>query len=800
MQVSQDLTYAVRAMRRSPGATAIAVLALALGIGANTAIFSVVNAVLLSPIAMSRLRDPSRLVMVWEKNPAMMAFLAERMPVALANFRAWKAESRSFEDMTAFLTDTVNLNAVSGGRPERVNSIQVAPNFFSLLGVRAGFGSSAGDRAVLLSPGLYRRRFGNDRNLAGKTIRVDGVDRTIAGVLPDGFELPNMWEGFDRKDPEVWSLLDMSKVTSEDQLWARSYFVYARLRPGVGLDQARSEMNVIARRQLIAHKEQNTDFGINVFSLADEDVGREMRRAIFVLQVAVGFVLLIACANVANLLLARAVAREREIAVRLALGAPRGRIIRLTLTESLLIAVAGGAIGILLAFWSLSAISALAPKDARGFHELRLDPLVLAFSFLVSFATAFVFGLAPALHASRQNIQSSLGHGARLSSGPQWMRNAMVVGEVALALILLVGAGLMIRTLSYLMNTDMGFRSDHLLTMQTAFPEESRVRCDQLLERVEHLPGVRTASLSSGLPMESVSQASYNVEGAARVKEMRVATQTAVSETYFATLGIPIRRGRGFTLAEAEAGEPNFAIVSESLAEANWPKQDPLGKVLLLGWNKKQDVRLRIVGIVAGVHHMGPDGGLSQEIYIPSRSYKDINLAVRTAGDPMALKQGVERALWSIDPQLPVHEMRSMTRVLHDWPEARRFYMMVLAIFAGLAVVLASLGLYGVLAYVVNMRTRELGIRMALGAGTREVVKLVMGYGLRLTAIGVVLGLAGALAVARVMQTLLFGIGAYDPVTFVFVPLLLVAVGLAAACIPALRATAVDPVQALRAE
>ena len=379
---------------------------------------------------------------------------------------------------------------------------------------------------------------------------------------------------------------------------------------------------------------------------------------------------------------------------------------------------------------------------------MRLNPLVLGFSFLVSLGTGVVFGLAPAFYAARQNLNRALGQGSRASSGPQWARSAMVVGEVALALILLVGAGLMIRSLAVLMKVDPGFRPDHLLTMQTSLtaPADSKpgeqdrnaVFCNQLLERVQQVPGVVSASISSGLPMESVSERNYGIEGApAKDKDLMVGSITIVTETFFRTMGIPIRRGRDFTRAEAEVREPKVIMVSDSFARQNWPNQDPLGKVVILSNTESKDIRLTVIGVVGGVHQMGPDHEARPQMYVPARSYQEINLAIRTASDPMSMTSAIEKAVWSIDPQQPIQQFRSMDRVLHDWPADRRFYMTILVGFAGLALLLASLGLYGVLAYVVNLRTRELGIRMALGAQAMHVLGLVLRQGLQFTLIGV---------------------------------------------------------------
>jgi predicted permease len=813
MSFLQDVFYAIRTLRKSPGPTAAAVIALALGMGANTAMFSVVDAVLLNSVALRGLRDPGRLVMVWEKNPSMMAFIAERMPVALQNYREWKRQNQSFAGMTAFVSASCTLggrNLAAGDRPERVESIAVEPGFFSLLGIPTQLGRTftaddartAKDRVVMVSADLYRKRFGGDPSLAGKTLRVDGVERAVIGVLPERFEMPGLWEGTDQRRPEVWMPADTAGANTPQELWSRAWCVYARLRPGVTLARARSEMTAIGNGVGKAYPDQNEGMGVNVFSLAQEDVGPQLRRSLMILQVAVGFVLLIACANVANLLLARAVGREREMAIRLALGAWRGRIVRLMLTESVMLSLMGAAVGVVLAFWSLDVISTLAPKDTHGFHELRLDLPVFGFTFLMSVLTGVVFGLAPAFHATRRNLNESLSAGGRtISSGPQWLRSGMVVGEVALALMLLAGAGLMIRSLSALMSVDPGFRTDHLLTVQTAPVSATAARsfCNELLARVERLPGVQSASISSGLPMESVTEQNYSIEGRPKSKDTPIAGRTNVTETYFRTMAIPIRRGRGFTRADAEANEAAVAIVNDSFAQRNWPGENPVGKVVLLP-NGEKNFRLSIVGVIGNLHEMGPDAAPRPELYVPSRTFSDINLAVRTAGDPMALGPAVGRAVWSVDSTVPVQEIRSMQQVLHDWPADRRFYMMVLGGFAGLALLLASLGLYGVLAYLVTLRTRELGIRVALGASSAEVLRLVVGQGLRMTGLGIGIGLAGGLLLTRLMRSLVFGISTSDPITFAAVVVTLAMVALLASYVPARRATKVDPMQALRAE
>jgi putative ABC transport system permease protein len=818
--IARDLQHALRAMRKNPGVIAVAILALALGMGANTAIFSVVNSILLHPASLRDLRDPARIVMLWETMPGMsMPPFAERMPVAAANVEEWRREAHSFDGIAVFQSTDCNLSAgaAADASPERVEAIAVSPDFFAVTGIRPWLGRTftadearnSPDRVAMVSYELWHKRFGASRSLTGKTIRVNGAGRVIVGVLPEGFEQPGYWAGFEHRSPQVWTPVDLATLKTGAERWGLNWFVYARLKPGVTPAGARAELNVLFARVKKQQPDKNVGTAVNVFPLADEDAGPDMRTSVLALQIAVAFVLLIACANIANLLLARAVGRQRDLAIRLALGAGRARIARLLLTESLLLSLAGGLAGIILASWGMSAIAALAPSDSHGFHNLHLDAYVLGFTFLMTVVTAFLFGFAPALHASRRNLNEALGYGGRaIGGGPKWLRSGMVVGEVALAVILLAGAGLMIRSMQALMDVDLGYRTDHLLTAKihvsnpqiAANPERQRAFCDRVLASVEHLPGVVSASISSGLPMADFTESNYNIEGQPKARDMRLASQSRVSEGFFRTLGMPLRRGRNFTAAEAEAAQPTVAIVSEAFANRNWPGQDALGKVLLLPNGNNPDHRLTIVGITGDTHQMGPDHEPVPAIFIPSHAFANFDIALRTVGDPAALTGALQHAVWQVDPQQPIDGMLSMQQRLHGWGDERRFYMAVLSLFAGLALLLAALGIYGVLAYVVSLRTREIGVRMALGAGRREVLRLVIGQGLRLTFAGAAIGIAGGLLLTRLMRSMVFGVSTSDPVTFIVAAAALLAATLLATYFPARRAARVDPIQALRVE
>jgi putative ABC transport system permease protein len=799
-----DLKFALRGFRNNPGFVAVAVIVLALGVGANTAMFSVLDAVLLRTLPF---RDPDRMVMLWERNPAMGDFLAERMPTCLTNLLQWKTLARSFDSITAF--EVVSLNLTGTGKPEVVEAARAAADFGDLFGVRAALGrmyAAGEDHVVVISHKLATTRFGGAAKALGQTMELNQGAYTVIGVWPASFRLPAMWEGFDQRDPAVWIPLDMRPAQDSKTLNARTKFVYARLRAGATLDQARVEMTAIGTRLQRDFPDVNKGFNVNVFPLSIEDVGPSTRKYVLILEGAVTFVLLIACANVANILLARSIARRRELAMRMALGASRFRLARQMMAESLLLSVTGAAAGLLLAYWGTVGISALAPADTPHLHDIHLDRLALAFTLSAAIATGFIFGLAPALDAARRNVNEALNQGGRSGSSGlrKHLRGVLVAGEVALALVLVVGAGLLIRTVHAMLAADPGFRRDGLLSVRLNLPDwkyptdaSTAPFCRQLLEKVSALPGVISASLTSGMPMQNLQISSYSFDGAAPpgAGPQPTASVRRVSEQYFRTMVIPIVRGRQFTSQETQDPKSPFILINQNMATKIWPGEDPLGKTLRLN-----DATRTVIGVAADVRQLGPEQSITPEIYVPAMLFHEVNVVLRSQQAPSALVAPISRLVRELDPDQPVQDSKTMNEVTAEWIAERRFVMTLLGAFAALALTLAAVGLYGVLAYSVSRRTREIGIRMALGANPRNVLKLVVGEGLMLASIGIVAGLAGALALTRLLEGLIFGVRSTDPWTMVIGVVVLLAAAAAASAIPARRASRVEPLEALRIE
>ncbi len=796
----QDLRFGFRMLAKSPGFTAVAVLTLALGIGANTAIFSVVNAVLLRPLDYS---DPDQLYVLWGHHPQI-----GREVASLPDFVDWREQNQSFEDLAAMSRRSMNLTG--RGEAERVIGARVSASLFPLLRVETIRGRAfspeedrpGAERVAILSHGLWQRRFGSDPAFVGETITLDGESYAVIGVAPPEFQFPGR--------VEVWIPLAMEVDPTERR--GDFLLVLGRLKPGVTQEQAQAEMTTIAQRLEQQYPNSNTKWGIEIVSLHEQVVGN-IRPALLVLLGAVGFVLLIACANVANLLLARAAAREKEIAVRAALGAGRGRLVRQLLTESLLVAIIGGALGLLLALWGIDILLALNPDDVPRLSGVGVDGWVLGFTLGISLLTGILFGLVPAVQISRPDLHESLKEGGRTSGGSlrHRTRHILVVAEVALALVLLIGAGLMIRSFDRLQRVSPGFNPENLLTMRISlppakYPERQHVLnfFDQLLERVRSLPGVQSAStIDNPYIGGGGNYLSFIVEGQPTppLDQVVDAQVRSVTPGFHRMLGVPLLRGRSLT-GQDGPGNRLVCVINETMARRYFPDRDPLGQRVAFDGPDGQPRWREIVGVVGDVRQGGLDAEPYPEILLPEaqRTIPAITLMVRTANDPHTLAGAVRGEVQAMDPDQPVYAVRTMDDIMKASVAQRRFNMLLLGSFAAVALLLAAVGIYGVISYSVSRRTHELGIRMALGAQPRDIFKLVVGQGMVLVVIGVGIGLAASFGLTRFLSSLLFEVSTTDPATFAGVSLLLAAVALLACYIPARRATRVDPLVALRYE
>jgi predicted permease len=804
----KDIRYGVRGLLKRPGFTAIALITLALGIGANTAIFSVVNAVLLRPLPF---RDPDQLVIVWED--ATFAGFPRNTP-APANYVDWKTQNQSFVDMAA--SHETSFNLTGDGEPERVSAYSVSSNFFPLFGVQPLLGRSFSDgedrpgtnKVAILSYSLWQSRYGGDRQILNRDIQLNGEKHTVVGVMPASFQ-------FFESDVRLWVPLALDQ---EDWANRGGHFlkVVARMKPGVPIAQAQADMNGIMRRIAADHPGETMEgkLGAVVLPMREQMVG-ESRGSLIVLLVAVAFVLLIACANVAGLLLARAVGRRREIALRVALGAGRGRVIRQLLTESLLLAGVAGVLGSLLAYWSFTFLQGLVPEEMTLSTPLNLDTRILAFTLLISIVTGVIFGLVPALQAANIDLNEALKQSSTRTTSTGRLRSAMIVFEVALSLVLLVGAGLLIQTLFQLFRQYSVLEPEKVLTMRTILPREKYREqqprdnfYQQVLQRVEHLPGVVSAGYSTSIPLAWKGGTSgFYPEGiTSPIPGMAYdSNHRQVSTNYLQTMNVPLRQGRYFESSDNAQSMP-VAIVNETMARQYWPGENALGRRFKLGGPEDTDVPwVQIVGIVADIRQMGLDEPVKAEMYFPYQQGQSIwyiprDLVIRTTGDTSGLIGSVRQAIREVDPDQPVSNVATMAEVLGTEAAQRRMGMIMLVGFASLALLLASLGIYGVLAYFVTQHTAEIGVRQALGATPRNILFLVLKKGMGLTIAGIAIGLIGAFVLTRLMSSLLFGVKASDPLTFVTVPLVLGLVALLACLIPARRATRIDPLVALRYE
>jgi putative ABC transport system permease protein len=803
----QDLRYGARMLRKNPGFTIVAVLTLALGIGANTAIFSVVNGVLLRPLPF---RDPSRLVLIAEKSSFPI------ISTSRENYLDWRDQSHSFESMEATRGGSITLTGA--GEPERLNVRMATAGLFPMLGINAQIGRTflpeedraGGTPVALLSYGLWQRRFGGSPDIIGKTIDLDLQPYTVVGILPSGFQILQPADVF-------LPFMPWAKTLPDDRNWHPGIIPLARLKQGVSKEQARAEMVGITKRLEQQYPDYNTGTSADVVGLHDQIV-QNSRPALLLLLGAVSFVLLIACANVANLLLARAASRGREVAIRTAMGAGRGRVIRQLLTESVLLSLAGGLIGVLIAWVAVGLLLKIAAGSVPQGVPIGLDPWVLAFTAVISLITGLLFGIVPALRTAKLDLREALNEGSRGSTagpGQHVLRGALVAIEIALAMLLLVGSGLLLRSFSRLQEVPPGFQPDHLLVADiplsaTAYakPEDRYQFFDRLVERAKVLPGVRSAAAASFLPVSGGgSIIHFNITGRPPKSphEFVAAGYRTITPNYLETLGVPLLQGRFFTSADNEKS-PAVVIINATMAHTFFPNENPLGKRLQLGALPEQDVpTMEIVGVVGDVHS-GLDTDPQAEMYLPYRQADlllpvfQLSVVMRTAGDPSLQTAALRSALAEIDPNQPLVKVRTMEENMATTVAQPRFRAWLIGILAILALVLAAVGVYGVMSYTVTQRTNEIGIRVTLGAQPQDVFRIIVGEGLRLALFGVGVGLVAALALTRLLQSFLFGVSAYDPFTFIGVSVLLTVVAAAASYFPARRATRVDPMIALRYE
>jgi putative ABC transport system permease protein len=797
----QDLRYGARMLLKNPGFTLIAVMTLALGIGATTTIFSLVNGVLLRPLPY---HDSERLVLINEIS-------AQRGPmggISFANLLDWREQNQVFTGIAAWGGGGYTLTG--DGDPEQLPGSSISYNTFEILGVSPVLGRTfraeedrpEHDLVVILSHGLWERRFGAKPEIIGQTITINNRPRTVIGVMPPGFKFPDI--------AELWLplALDTRRWTRNDH----GLGCLARLKPGVMLAQARADMNSVARRIEEQNPVTNEGMGVTLVQMRDGLVLASSRKSLLILLGVVGLVLLIACANVANLLLARASARQREVAIRAALGAGRWRIFRQLLTESFLLGVIGGAFGLALAFLGLDLLLAAIPTDRPFWMKLNIDNRVLGFTTGISLLTGLVFGTAPALQASRVDLNETLKEGGRSAAGASHhrLRRLLVITEVALSLILLIGAGLLMRGFLRLQGVNPGFKPENVLTMRVGLPgskydtpEKRRTFFQELIERIEALPGVQKAGATSNLPLRGTWGRSLTVEGfpVLSVGQAPMISHHIITPDYFKAMGIPILMGRDFTDADTRDGL-KVTIIDERLAREYWPNQSPLGKRIRFGPPEDNEPWHTIVGLVGNVKNEGLSLTQSKSVYLPHAqiSIGGMGLAVRAAASPERLVGAIRDQVKGIDPNLPVSQVLTMTQVVSLSIWQPRLLAILFGVFAGVALVLASVGIYGVMAYSVAQRTHEIGVRLALGAQRGDVLRLIVVQGMKLTGIGTVIGLAGALVLTRLIQSLLFEVSTTDPVTFGLVATLLGIVALLACYIPARRATKVDPMVALRYE
>ena len=797
----QDIRYAIRTLIKSPGFTVIALLTLALGIGANTAIFSVINAVLVRALPYER---PDQVVWMW----GAIRGRTSQASVSPLDFLDYREQNQSFEQFAAAITVPVSSNLTDSGEPERISGAAITTNYFQALGIKPELGrdflaeeEQAGKGQVaILSHHLWQRRFGGDKAILNQSITLDGKSYSVIGVMPAAFRFPS--------NAEMWTPLSFD--ASPEMRVRKAHFLrpIGRLKAGVTIQQAQAEMDAIAGQLEEKYPDSNTNWGLRLVSLQEQIVGN-IRPTLLILLGAVAFVLLIACANVANLLLVRSASRQKEIAIRSALGARRSRIIGQMLTESLILSSMGGALGVLVAMWCVEMLISFGGQDIPRSAEIKVDFAVLAFTLGVACLTGMLFGIVPALQVSKPNLNETLKEGGRGGSEGakrNRTRNLLIVAESALAVVLLIGAGLLIKSFIKLQNVRPGFRAENVLTLRLDLPRNKDTKpeqwvyfYDEFQQRVSSLPGVEYVGMVSELPLTGQpNDAPFSIGGRAPDPSQTMGADfRRANQDYFHAMGIPLVRGRYFTHQEARQNA-SVAIISQLLADRYFPDEDPLGKQLTFDFMKGKS--FEIIGIVGDVNHRSLEGNPYQAIYLPSLAIPWTNVVIRTKGDAASLAPAVRKEVLEINANQPLANVKLMDQWLYESASTQRFRTILLGIFAALALVLSVIGIYGVMSYVVTQRTHEIGIRLALGAKNSDVLKLVIQQGLKLTLLGVALGLVAAFGVTRLMSSLLFSVTATDTLTFIVVPMILTGVALVACLVPARRAAKVDPMIALRYE
>ncbi len=795
----QDLRYGARMLLKKPGFTLVAVITLALGIGANTAIFSVINAVLIRALPYHQAQQLI-ILSATSAGPGREFF-------SIQELQEFQAQMRTLEDLTGFISQSVNLTG--GERPDRVRGAYVPANFFQVFNLKPLIGRTfapgedqqGAEKVVVVNENTWRQRLGSDPNLTGKKLILNGEPYSVIGVVTAEFKQPF--------DPQVEVWMTAPNFTNNTaQRDTRIMIGIGHLKAGASLSQANAEASTIAKQMTQAYPKENAGRGAQVESFREIMVG-DLRRMLYLLFAAVGVILLIACANLANLLLARGLARQREIAVRAALGASKWRLIRQLLTEASVLSLLGGGLGLLLAQWGLAALRKL-PQNFVSNDNLTVDTRVLLFTLAIAVVTGWLFGLAPALQLARPELHTMLKEGGRTGDSAKWnrVRGTFVVAQVALSLLLLVGGGLLIRSFDKLLNVNPGFKPEKLLTLEYRLPRNKYQQSEaqwnfhrQVVERIQEVPGVVSASLVRGLPFSGNGGTSPIIlpdrELPSKGQEPRVMFNTAMPN-YFETIGIPFIRGRLFGNQD-QANTPTVFLINQTMARRFWPDQDPIGKQVKLA---EDGTTGTIIGIVGDAKHYWLEETQQPQMYSAYSQSPGIfaTVVARTSVEPLSLAEAVRQAVWKVDSNQPMWKMRTVEYLLDQRVADKRFLMVLMSIFAALALVLTVIGLYGVMSYTVSQRTQEIGIRMALGAGARNIQGMVLQQGMKLVLLGVALGLAVAWMLTRVMEKLLFGVGATDVPTFATISLLLTVVALLACYLPARRATRVDPMIALRCE